>query len=62
MDKVIKELSKIVEVAEERARYMKRLHMVLEWVIQAHDNPDVSPQTLEFQINQLKEVIESQQG
>lgn len=36
---------------------LRRLRMVSSWVILAHERPEESPKTLDFQINQLKETI-----
>lgn len=34
-----------------------RLVMVAKWVITAHDDPENAPQSLAFQIKQMKEVL-----
>jgi len=39
------------------ANFQESLIRICAWVIEAHDNPATTPQTLEYQINQLKEHL-----
>ncbi len=50
-------LAKAAQDARKAERRQTRILMVAQWVIETFENPEDAPQTLEFQIKQLKEAI-----